>query len=304
MSEEIRNSDLLAKCKAAVEWLHEETGMSKGTRYDTYLKIWEEIIERSDLPNGGTSDQQIILIQQKFGLEGYRGAVHEVTDLIQIHEAFHHGNRIPPSLLKKIVAGKDSEIEEDRDKPHSSQPRNYLFELSVAATFKTHGFSVKVGEDADVIFNFQNHRVFVECKRLFSEESFERNIVKASSQLLYRYQSFGLPVNIIGQIPIGIGVYSVSKIINPSQDYLKAESRTAAIGHLDKEIYRLWKRRESLIKSKNHENTILTGFYVRTPLILPQGFGTLRRWKFFSHHANSHRLSNISGQIINKLLKR
>ena len=161
------------------------------------------------------------------------GAVHEAVDLIHVYEAFGKTNVVPKALLKKIVAGKESELQEERNRPISSQPRNFLFELCVAAMFAKKGFSVRVGEEADVTFNFKNHRAFVECKRVFSESGLERSITKAAKQLSCRFKSFGSPVNPLGQVPLGIAAFSIEKIVNPAQSYLKAPSRHAMVEHLD-----------------------------------------------------------------------
>ena len=137
------------------------------------------MIASADLPDNGISSNQFYLLAEKYGDNSMRGAILETDELIDIYEAFlNDSNLIPSSLLEKIVSGKPSETEEESDKPATSQPRNFLFELTVAAKFKSLGFHVKLNEDADIVFGFRNYKVFVECKRIFGERNFESNFVK------------------------------------------------------------------------------------------------------------------------------
>jgi len=300
MLDQIRHTDIVKKSRAAVEWLQSHAGIKGTSRYCRYLKVWEEIVNSADLPNGGTSDIQVERIQNKYGLLTFRGAVHEIADLVHVHEAFLN-QEVPPALLRKVNQGRDCEIEEVGEKPKTSSPRNFLFQLTTATTFKTNGFSVKLDSEADVVSDYENHRIFIECKRLFSERSLERNITKAADQLDKRFNKFGFPVNCVGQIPVGMIALSVTKLINPNQDYLKAPSMLEAARLMNQEIDRLWLRRRSLILEKCSPNVIATGFFVRIPIMVPGGFGSFRRWKFFAHPSYEDNFSNIAKRILLQL---
>ena len=286
------------KFSSALSWISGLAKVSISSRFYTYQKIWKELIASADLPNGGISPEQFRRFAEKFGEKSLRGAILETDELIDIYEAFHNDSSvIPSSILEKVVNGRVSETEEESDKPVTAQPRNFLFELTVAAKFKSLGFHIKLNEDADVVFNFRNYKVFIECKRLFGENSFESNFRKVCDQLTKRYEQFGLPKNLLGIRPVGFYFFSLTKVFNQEQLFLFASSGKAAVSEIDNTISELMKKHIQLIMRKNHLNTIGTGFYVRVPVVLPTGTGALNRWKFFSHPEQSEKLQKISEQI-------
>lgn len=300
--EVIRHSHKLAELEKAVAWLRTLTKVPEGSRFPVYLKIWAEIVDRSDLPNGGTSDDQIRDVITKYGENEYRGAIHEAFDLAFIHRAFRNCSQIIPiSLLEKVVKGSFSEVEEVASKPETSQPRNFLFELTVAARFRSSGFSVVLTNDADIEFNFQNHRVFIECKRLFRSAGFDANFRKGSSQLEKRFSKFGLPTNLLGYRPLGILMFCITKVVNPTQSFLSVTYPNEANARLNEETLKMLRDNETRIKANLNPNTILLGFYTHIPLKLSEDFGSYIRWNFFPYHDSSHNFSNVATAIVTKL---
>lgn len=252
------------------------------------------------MPDGGISGSEIKRIRHEFGESAFLGAIAESFDLLQICQAFGAGE-INKALLRKISGGSFSELFENKYKPATSVGRNYLFELSVAAIFRRRGFRVRIGEDADGVFDFENHRVFIECKRLLSDKRFEHNLCKAEDQLVSRFESFGLPVNLVGQIPAGISMFSVGKILNPELDFLSGPSSTAISITANELQDQLWNRIQALSKVRSHENSIITGFQFRTPVIIGGIFGVYRRWKFYARHTQGHPRFQVMQAITDRL---
>ncbi len=124
----------------ALTWLAKLTQINSSSRFYHYLKILKEIVDSSDLLNGGTSENQMDKIIEKYGENAVRGATLETDELIEIYNAFRNEpNIIPKLLLEEIVVGKLSEAEEEANKPKSANPRNKLFELTVAARVQSSG---------------------------------------------------------------------------------------------------------------------------------------------------------------------
>jgi len=286
------------KFSSALAWMSELARVNTNSRFYVYQKIWKELIASSDLPDNGISPNQFNRLAEKYGKNSMCGAILETDELIDIYDAFQNdSNVIPISILEKIANGKFSETEEEADKPATSQPRNFLFELTVAAKFQSLGFHVKLNEDADIVFNFRNYKVFVECKRLFGEKNFEFNLRRASDQLTERYKQFGLPKNLLGICPIGFNLFSLTKVFNSEQLFLIASSGKAAVSKIDNTILEFVKRYNQLIMRKSPANTIGTGFYIRVPVCLPFGTGAVNRWLFFPHYEQPEKFRKISDQI-------
>lgn len=286
----------------AVTWLKSLVNVPQNSRFSLYSQVWREIRDSIDLPTGGTSTEQIERIQDTYGLSAYRGAVHEAYDLVSVHQGFRERpTAIPTALLEKIVRGDACELDEDRSRPVTANPRDHLFELTVAARFERSGFPVELNKDADVEFNFRMYRVFIECKRFAKAKSFEQHFRKASNQLAKRYKDFGLPKNRIGVKPVGISVLSLSRVTNPNQAFLKVQSKSQATATLEEEVLAILKDNEHHLIEKRHPNNVLLSFYTQVPLILNAEFGTYTRWNFRPLHAPPHKLSKLAAAIIEKL---
>ncbi len=295
----VRTDERLENFSNALAWLTELTRVNPSSRFYSYRKILKEIVDSSDLPDGGTSENQMDKIIEKYGENAVRGATLETDELIEIHNAFRSEPSIIPKLvLGKIVGGKLSETEEEVNKPNSANPRDTLFELTVAARVQSSGLYCELIDVADVVFNFENYKVFIECKRFFGEKNFKSNLSKANEQLVERYKKFGLPINSLEICPIGFPLFSLTKLLNSEQLFLQANSIEEAEFKLGNEVTELVKKYRQLIMRKSHSNTIATGFYFRVPVMLPSGFGTMSWWKFFQHYQQPHKFHRVFDQIV------
>lgn len=106
-------------------------------------------------------------------------AYQEFAQIAYIYKMFKDENSKEFNRKLKIVtSGKDFYVKQSQD-----QPRDYLYELLIAARFKNSGFSINFNENTDVIASKDNIDVYIECKRIKSSKRLEENLKKACKQL-------------------------------------------------------------------------------------------------------------------------
>lgn len=109
-------------------------------------------------------------------------------------------------LLKKILGGAAFA----KDDSSNASARDFQLELRIASYFIQAGFAVDMNEDADLEVDFQDGKLFVECKRLKSTTKVLKRAKIAAQQLKKRYKSTNLQ-------KYGLAVFDISKIIMPNQ---------------------------------------------------------------------------------------
>ena len=109
-------------------------------------------------------------------------------------------------LLKKILGGAPFAKDDSSNAP----ARDFQLELRIASYFIQTGFTVNMNEDADLEVDFQNGKLFVECKRFKSTSKVLKRAKIAAQQLKKRYQSTNMQ-------KYGLAVFDISKIIMPNQ---------------------------------------------------------------------------------------
>lgn len=102
----------------------------------------------------------------------------EIHELVFVITAFIKNSIDPPlELLTKCMDGKP--LDEYENEPG----RNFFLELRASIYFLAIGYSIALDDDADVIAVRKKTRIFVECKRLYSEKKADRKIKEAYKQL-------------------------------------------------------------------------------------------------------------------------
>jgi len=94
-----------------------------------------------------------------------------------ISVARNHELAPPPELLSKCFDGRPVEDY------HHETGRSYFLQLRAAIYFLRVGYDVQLDNDCDVIAIRKRRRVFVECKRLYSENKAQKRIRKCYGQL-------------------------------------------------------------------------------------------------------------------------
>jgi hypothetical protein len=121
---------------------------------------------------------------------------------------------IPKELLRRAFSGPADMSREDHT---SSEARNAMFELSVAAMGARSGLAPKLSNtNPDVSFQFEGRWVKIECKRVLSVNRIMERLREGAKQLERSVQGTASD--------IGIVAISLSKLINPGDRFLVSGS--------------------------------------------------------------------------------
>lgn len=166
-------SDLVEKSKQFLAWLHDRNINTQGTRIEKLfenLNLINEAFKSGIEPIKHLSEEEYIF------------TLIESNSLFKVYNEFHSypNNFVSNEKLRTIISGpylpSDEELGTD-----DTNPRNMLFELELSAF--VHSFGIKILGFNDLVFEFDNKKVYVECKRIASKKRLEANIKKAASQL-------------------------------------------------------------------------------------------------------------------------
>jgi hypothetical protein len=197
----------------ALTWLGTLGIQPNQTRFSRYREILGTVLEHR---MAGTVDELRTIVPQ----EQYRIAFIESTDLIAIAKNF---GRIRSSRfrekLRVAITGPVHPLDEERS---GMKPRDLLFELAVAAFFRSRKFPVLTYTDKDLITRVSGHTLLVECKRPQSENKVLRSIKKATRQLMKHFKNYNR-----GDMLRGLIVLDISIVMNPQRMYLNADSDEA-----------------------------------------------------------------------------
>lgn len=119
--------------------------------------------------------------------------------------------------------------------------RDFMYELLIAAYFKSKGFRIEFNDMADVVAFKNSDTLYIECKRLTSPNSLEKNLKKAEKQLASRTDknAYGLVfIDIANCILDKINIYEYSNIYEMTKK-------------VDDEILRYSKDNQAIITSLN-----------------------------------------------------
>jgi hypothetical protein len=106
--------------------------------------------------------------------------IHEIVFVISVFK--ENGIEPPPELLVRAFNGKPLE-----EYVHQ-EGRNFFLQLRAAIYFLRVGYTIALDTDCDVVAVRGRERIFVECKRLYSEENARDRVRKCYQQLEKRLQ--------------------------------------------------------------------------------------------------------------------
>jgi hypothetical protein len=150
-----------------------------------------------------------------YDFDSWKNAVHESAELMRIHEGLsrlNDGTLI--TRLKDATRGHELFVLDDEDR----SGRDFSFELSVCAKFAKYGYEIDFGHEADVKVVYKGRDLFVECKRLKSQNNISKTLKKGLKQLHKRYSKSDNPSTARGFLAISIG-----KIINSNLGFVEAK---------------------------------------------------------------------------------
>lgn len=113
-------------------------------------------------------------------IPNYVPALFEALEVLRVKRAF--SGTISPALREKLSRAVGGPHSPSLEEPKNSGARNTMFELVLAADWKSAGAELELGEP-DIRVRFGGTIFAVECKRPFSAHSVRANIHDAASQL-------------------------------------------------------------------------------------------------------------------------
>ena len=150
----------------------------------------------------------------------------EFVDSIEALRA--QGCDIPGHVLETALNGPADLLAENEK---SNDGRNAMFEISVAGRMARAGLRPTLGEEPDVHAEFNDRKIFVQCKRVFSAAGISKQLVKAAKQLKRDLTKSCSPRD------CGIIAISVSRAFNKGDKLLVAHDENALQEMLHAEIY-------------------------------------------------------------------
>ncbi len=174
-------------------------------------------------------------------LEQYRIAFIESTDLVAIAKAFR---RIPgPRFREKVRVAVAGPVHPSDEKKSGSKARDFLFELSVAASFRNRKLPVLTCTDKDVITRVSGHTLLIECKRPQSKNKVRRSIENATAQLMEHLKNPNRGATLRGLI-----VLDISIIMNPQRMFLVTDSEQAIVAEINALFARFYSEFKSALR--------------------------------------------------------
>jgi hypothetical protein len=113
-------------------------------------------------------------------------SVSEITAFIKIYNAFKNEPIESLSAIKaKLQKGVNGPLKAEDENPNTSEARNFIFEALVAAKFHNpeQNLATILTAPTDTAVQFENKKIWIECKRVTSENNLENNIRRAANQL-------------------------------------------------------------------------------------------------------------------------
>jgi len=172
--------DVIEMYSEVCDWFNELGFSYSKNRYGLYKRHFDKFIEMAKTSTVPDDKDELIRFKRQFD-----NAYIEVNEIIRIYNNLKSINSSEfIEQIKIIVSGQEFRANSDND-----QARDFLFELSVACRFIKAGFSVSLTGICDVVVDLgDDGTLFVECKRIKSENKIDKNVKKANKQIVKRVQ--------------------------------------------------------------------------------------------------------------------
>ncbi len=194
-------SDLYDRYSFALDSLSQVTKVNRSSRLEKYKVELKKLIQldKDGVVYAGVSENPNIL-----------AAFVEAEQIVQVVDflkIYLDENILSDGNLMKLQGGVSNYADSINDDPS----RNTFFELLVASHLNKLGLNVDLSKKTDVIADFEDFKVFIECKRVSSETAYDSNIKKAIRQLREKFT--------IGKTKeFGLVFISATSILNPKLD--------------------------------------------------------------------------------------
>jgi hypothetical protein len=156
------------------------------------------------------SQEQRVLVEaggRSMPIGNYVPGLFEALELLLVKRAF---SRNPsPVLREKLLRAVSGPVSPAEETAKNSGARNTMFELTLAADFKTSGADVELSS-SDFLLRLSQGTFANECKRPFSTRSVRANVHEAASQLATLLDS---PEHVSS---FGVIAVSLNRVFNPN----------------------------------------------------------------------------------------
>jgi hypothetical protein len=214
---------------------------------------------------------------------------HDVSELVFIHEQL--GGCDSPVFKRALAQAVNGPSPLVTERPQTSDARNKVFELAMAAQFHAAGFAPQFIEPDDAVIVLASAKCRVECKRIQGENSLAENIEKASSQIKHRLNQ-ETSTDIRGLIAIDI-----SKTVNVDGALYFSVMSADQLNRKINECLREFLKRNERIVTKDLDSRIFgVVLYLRTPTVIEHGAGLLTNFR------RTYCVPSLSNDMINKVL--
>jgi hypothetical protein len=160
--------------------------------------------------------------------------------------------------LAKVVTGPPMLSQE---RPETSEPRNTLFELVIAAHLSLCGIKVVFRDPDDIVARVLHTPLLIECKRIQSTARFKDQFNKARRQLVRNL------ANEVSPGSKGLIAIDISKTQNTGASVLKTESTAKVRGMLIRRANQFRWQRMNLFQDQIDEAILGVIVYLRAPWV-------------------------------------
>lgn len=257
------------KYSDAVTWMKSldiQINKNRVVHYQKIIECWASSYKKASLEDGRRIYPDFL------------SSIFEVHDFIDIYYAFKDvPNNQLIKIIEKLQKSVNGPLNAVEEKPETTAARNFLFEALVAA--RSHrperGISCILDAASDTGIKLENKKIWIECKRITSQNKLEKNICDATKQLenILNKQ--------VGSGHRGVVAIDISKIFTKGNQILALKDDESLIRTIDAMM-------DDFIK-KNHE--VWESVYERRSNKI---IGTLIRFSFMASSENRNLLVHAS----------
>jgi hypothetical protein len=155
----------------------------------------------------------------------------ESIELLDVSDGLERtGFEIPIDLLERSLDGPADPFLED---PKSTAGRNAMFEIWFAGRVALAGLTPILGGEPDVFCEFAGRRMFIQCKRVFSENGIAKRIREAEKQLRRDLDASANPKD------CGLIAVSTTRVVNAGDRIFTVGSESDLRPALNREMDRI-----------------------------------------------------------------
>lgn len=183
------------------------TKINPQSRLERYKK---ELDFLADFPDSQSASEGI---DKDFNLRTAFVEAHQVVQVSNFLTEYLQNKTLSENNISKLQGGVFSYTEANASDPS----RDTFFEFLIASNLSRAGLEVDLSKLTDIIAQLENHKFYIECKRVTSESQYEARIKEGFRQLNRRFTK--------GRTKeVGIVFVSATSILNPNLDFLKVKN--------------------------------------------------------------------------------